>query len=355
MTCNQFRYELSQCLDGRLPSGRRTQVMQHVEQCEGCSTFWNELQAAQSLVLQLPRERVSEGFRAQLWERIQSGEGTPEAVFREPVPFTTKLRYAFTGAAAAAAVLLGTLLLQPDRTPKSTIQVADADGSASHDGGLRQRVHDDVPSPNATLVADPGPLGMTRRLTPDLVALEAARQIEQSYVTVRSTLTRIRMSQIDAKNGGRQVLDNANNVYICGEVLLDLSDRRRLVFGDPEVAADLRYAVSMLGQLSRLPSEQMTEVIGQALESRRLGSLSGTIGIVPMSPHEAHDVLVRITTLRPEVFPKLFLVWGTDAELRSLAFDGNAFLMEDSCGSSWVTPRSQAESGAGQWSLLRKR
>src|SRR5262245_52243425 len=106
MNCTTCRYELSQCLDGRLPSGRRTIVLQHASQCEGCGTFWAELQAAQRLTLRLQRPRVSESFRESLWARVQAGEGTPDAVFREPVPLLAKLRYALTGAAAAAAALL---------------------------------------------------------------------------------------------------------------------------------------------------------------------------------------------------------------------------------------------------------
>ena len=90
MNCNTCQYELSQCLDGRLPSGRRAVVMQHIASCESCDTFWKELQAAQQLVLRLPREKVSSSFREQLWERIRAGEGTPDAVFGEAVPMLAK-------------------------------------------------------------------------------------------------------------------------------------------------------------------------------------------------------------------------------------------------------------------------
>ena len=69
MNCNTCRYELSQCLDGRLPSGRRAVVMQHVDGCEVCSAFWAELQAAQQLTLQLPKERVSAGVPADFHPR----------------------------------------------------------------------------------------------------------------------------------------------------------------------------------------------------------------------------------------------------------------------------------------------
>lgn len=40
MNCNTCRFELSQCLDGRLASGRRAIVMQHAADCEECAAFW---------------------------------------------------------------------------------------------------------------------------------------------------------------------------------------------------------------------------------------------------------------------------------------------------------------------------
>src|ERR1041385_1978627 len=106
MNCRICHYELSQCLDARLPSGRRALVMQHVAECERCAQFWAELQAARELALRLPRRRPGPDFREQLFARIQTGEGTPPAVFQEHVPVIAKIRYAATGAAIAAAVLL---------------------------------------------------------------------------------------------------------------------------------------------------------------------------------------------------------------------------------------------------------
>ena len=106
MNCRQCQSDMSQCLDGRLPSGRRTAVMQHLETCEECGQLWSEFQQAQELVLRLPVSRVSPDFHARLWERIKAGEGTPEAVFNEPMPLSTKARYVFTGAAAAALLLV---------------------------------------------------------------------------------------------------------------------------------------------------------------------------------------------------------------------------------------------------------
>src|SRR5688572_9620068 len=177
MNCSTCRYELSQCLDGRLPSGRRSLVMQHVEQCRDCSDFWNELQAAQQLILQLPREHVGSGFRDQLFERIRAGEGTPDAVFREPVPLWAKVRYAFTGAAAAAVLLAAALWLrgsdpqglQPLQNHVATPEQPDARGEGvAHTVGTDAMLAHGAPS-----FYDNPLMAATQRLTTDVVALEA--------------------------------------------------------------------------------------------------------------------------------------------------------------------------------------
>ena len=353
MNCNQCRYELSQCLDGRLPSGRRTLVMEHVDQCSDCSTFWGELQAAQQLVLQLSREGVGEQFREQLWERIRAGEGTPDAVFHEPVPFAAKVRYAMTGAAAAAILLLGVLSLRPNAQPKAPVGpdiVVDSSGPSPR----RPRVHEDRLNPNPVSEAsfasdefrlDHNPLlSSTQRLTTDVVALEAARQLEQRYLTVHQTLGQLRDRSLDADFAVAQVIDNANEFESLGGLLLEMCDRGRLVF-DQEVGTDLRVAVGLLGQTRMLRRDQasVTEVVGRALQSRRLGSISGMIAVKPMDPREERDVLVRLNTQRPEIFPKLFIVFGTDDDLHNLGIRNGAFSMDDACGTSWVAPRSMVE------------
>ncbi|MBX3463672.1 MAG: zf-HC2 domain-containing protein [Planctomycetes bacterium] len=342
MNCNQRRYELSQCLDGRLPSGRRTLVMEHLEQCGDCLAFWTDLQAAQRLVLQLPQERVGAGFREQLWERIHAGEGTPEAVFHEPVPLATKLRYALTGAAAAAAALLAALSLRSDPEPTAA-PVASAAPVAADErvpvGREMSRRDDVLPLEQHPLLAS------TQRLTADVVAMEAARQLEQRYATAHRALDRLQKRSSDPEIAVGQLLDNADEFHDLGELLLELQDRRRLVFVEPEVGTDLRVAVGLLGQTSLLRRNQdsVASVVGRALQSRRLGSISGMISLVPMDPREEREVLVRLNWLRPEVFPKLFFVFGTDDELRPLGIRGSAFAMEDACGTSWVAPRSLVE------------
>ena len=103
MSCRNHQEELSRCLDGRLPSHARARVMGHIAQCSGCARFWEELKAAQEIVLGLPQAKVGSHFRDDVWQRIQSGEGAPDTIAQEPVPVLTKVRYGLLGAAAAAA------------------------------------------------------------------------------------------------------------------------------------------------------------------------------------------------------------------------------------------------------------
>lgn len=122
MSCSRFHFLLSQNLDGRLSSTRREALLDHLAECSDCAHLADEMREAQRLALNLPREAVGAGFRESLWERIQAGEGTPEATFHEPVPLTTRLRYVATGAAAAALFLVAlnriapTEPQQPDQT-----------------------------------------------------------------------------------------------------------------------------------------------------------------------------------------------------------------------------------------------
>ena len=107
MTCNRYQYQLSLHLDGRLSSARRDSLMQHLADCSSCQSLWQEMQSAQDLALSLPSQPVSPDFKDSLLTRIRSGEGTPEAVFHEPVPKLVKLRYLASGAAAAAVIIFG--------------------------------------------------------------------------------------------------------------------------------------------------------------------------------------------------------------------------------------------------------
>jgi hypothetical protein len=374
MNCTTCRFELSQCLDGRLPSGRRTLVLEHVDSCAACGRFWSELQRAQQLVLRLPKQRVGPAFQEQLWERIRAGEGTPEAVFHEPVPLWTKARYALSGAAAAAAVLAGVLWLRHDeRRP-------------SGDGVAVAQVHgDQVPLPPAGSPLPPAgsplppagsplPQGLAvttnqpanlpapamfaaaQRLTADAVAVEAARQFEQRYDTARQRLRQADLGQDAAVSG---VLDEANELHQLAEVLLDLRDCDRLSFRDAEVGADLRVAANLLGQ-SRLQKRSLDTVrafVAPALQqSERLGHLARLIRVRPSfdgaEVRAEQELLRRLSTQRPDVLPKLFYVLSHDAAF-GVPPRSDALWFEDDCGTGFVAPRSRVAEGNVQFQWLR--
>jgi hypothetical protein len=344
MNCTTCRYELSQCLDGRLPSGRRTIVMQHATQCAECAAFWAELQAAQALTLRLQQPRVSADFRESLWQRIQAGEGTPDAVFREAVPMLAKVRYALTGAAAAAAVLLCALWLRPDReteldaASRRATAVAEPSNSAAPVG--RVRFHQDAPP-----LDDSPLLSSAQRLRFNLVARETARQLDQRYAAATAALQRLDAAPTEEALEG--ALANANDFHTFGELLLDMHDRKRLLFTDADVVPDLRFATAVLGQSRRAePSvDTVRERIRRVVARDRLASVARTIAPVELDPGEEMDVLLRLNSQRPDIMPKLFYVLGNDGRPEDAnLIPGATFFMVDDCGPSWVAPRSFVDS-----------
>lgn len=345
MNCNAFRFDLSQCLDGRLAPGRRTEVLRHAEGCDACGRFWADLQKAQQLTLRLRQPRVGADFRETLFARIESGEGTPEAVFREPVPTLTKVRYAVTGAAAAAAAILCVAWLTPAPTKRAVDVAAAAPVRATN---LHQEA---APEVQPALLAATQPLGF------HLVAREAARQLDQRYDAAASAMRRV--------DGGDDravpaVIENADEVLALGELLLDLRDRKRLLFTESDVEPDLRFAVRMLGESrrGRRDAQSLQALVAPALRSNRLASVSRTIAPVQLERSEEIDVLRRLTAQRPDIFPKLFILVGSDDVVAgdlALLRAGGAFRIVDDCGPSWVAPRSEVEARESLWRLVRDR
>jgi hypothetical protein len=343
MNCNDHRFELSQCLDGRLPAGRRSAVLQHAAECGGCGAFWADLQKAQQLTRRLHAPRVGADFRESLFARIESGEGTPEAVFREPVPLLAKARYALTGAAAAAALIVGALWLTPGGGASPMAQpIVDARPTTLH--------QDAAPAMSPPLLAATQPLGF------HLVAREAARQLDQRYDAAATAMRRVEAGDDRAV---ASVFENADEVHALGELLLDLRDRKRLLFTESDVEPDLRFAVRMLGESrrSRRDAQTAQSMVAPALRSNRLAAVSRTIAPVQLERGEEIDVLQRLTAQRPDIFPKLFIVIGSGDALAddvTLLRAGAAFGNVDDCGPRWVAPRSEVEAREGMWRLLER-
>jgi hypothetical protein len=361
MNCPTCRFELSQCLDGRLPSGRRALVMEHADACAECGTFWLELQAAQQLTLQLRRSRVGPDFRDSLWARIQAGEGTPEAVFHEPMPLVAKLRYALTGAAAAAAALLCAMWLAPEDEP-TTHPVAKAESGSTNGGApIPGAVSSVARGPHQELpLGDDAPLiASTQRLGFNLVAVEAAKQLEQRYAGTTTGLRRLAVADAGSTDEVvRDVLANAGELHDFGDLLLDLCDRKRLLFADPELESDLRVAVNMLAQAELAAPDLRTVhgIVAPALRSTRLASVSSNIAPVTLEPTEEQDVLARLTMQRPDIFPKLFVYLGNDTPLGQQfgLFRADAPLFGDErCGPIYAAPRSEWEQREGRMRVIR--
>lgn len=391
MNCSTCRYELSQCLDGRLPSGRRTAVLQHAEDCSACGAFWNELQAAQDLTLSLRSIEVGSDFRDGLWERIRAGEGTPAAVFEEPVSTATKLRYTLSGAAAAAVLLLGLTYVRDlptggsdDLGSRDVEVVADVAGSAAPDHGGRTGrtniVAGDVATggaleprtnargrggsaaehdgrlqprrPDAQLASTFGgatPILSPKPLTLQVLARETALQIENSYEEAALGMRMFRDPMHDRATVAEKVLVSAREIHDFGELLLDLRERKRVSFADSEVDADLQIAVGILGQATESGTQDVQQklhlverVVAKALERRSLASLSGAVNVPVHTDLQEIEELRRLNTTRPEVFPKLFFVVGdTSISEQTLIYSDFAFTIHDACGPSWVVVRSE--------------
>jgi hypothetical protein len=369
--------------------------MEHANGCAACGLFWSELQAAQRLTLRLRQPSVGDDFRERLWDRIHAGEGTPEAVFREPVPMWTKVRYTLTGAAAAAAVLVGAAMLRQQDAgsvapssgaPSSDRVVADAGTNRSSDGrssdgrgsshgatnmdrsptaifagsGFPGGSGGSLADRDAALLASSPLISSAQPLTFNLVALETAKQLEQRYAAMTTAVRRIDDPASNREMAIRQAFENADEFRAFGELLLDLHERQRLFFTDNRVEADLRSAVNMVTVSRKLrPDVRATQMLELVLRSDLLPNVSRTISVVPdLNQHAELDALQRLNTQRPEVFIKLFIPLGDNAAIcqdLGLVRHGFAFFMFDACGPSWVAPRSEVEARGALSRVLRER
>ena len=366
MNCNTCRYELSQCLDGRLPSGRRATVLAHAEACAPCGQFWEELQSAQRLTLSLRPTQVGGDFREGLWERIQAGEGTPDAVFQEPIPVATKVRYTLSGAAAAAALLIGVTLLQGERQAPSASEEAAVTAPVTTPGSVVEQPRVEQPrldqaaglqprATNASLAGTPL-LSSAQPLTLQVLAREAAHQLEQRYHDASIGMRMLRDPAHNRAAAARRVIDNAQELRAFGELLIDLRDRKRLVFTDAEVDRDLSFAVEWLERVPEITEGSLETVdtyFGPALSRPRLAHVREHIGLtLTRDPQRELLELKELNTRRPEVFPKLFFVLTDIRDLESelSAMQPRFTPIQTECGPSWVAPRSEV---VRQGTLLR--
>ncbi|GAB4150937.1 MAG: hypothetical protein Fur0037_19630 [Planctomycetota bacterium] len=362
MNCRTCRFELSQLLDGRLASGRRTKVLDHVASCPSCAGFQDELQQAQRLALRLPCSRVSGSFREELFERIRSGEGTPEAVFREPIPAATKIRYALTGAAAAAAVLVAASLLRPSHSEGAAPVVvseeksrekggpdanagdrlaAARDDQSARTGGLRPRERDERPSTPASFAG----FQSIAPATPGVVATQAAVQFETSLNVANRSVQRF--VQNPELKVAHELCKNALELRQIGSLLLDLRNRNHLSFSDEDVDRELSDLVSSLDEHSILHEESdraaRRVVMPVLLRTANLRRLPESMLVRPaLSPSTEVQWVSRLFAERREILSRMFEMVLPEPDLDALDFSvrpGTAFAIPDECGSFYLVIR----------------
>ncbi len=282
-----------------------------------------------------------------------------------PVP-TAKVRYALTGAAVAAAALVGASLWRgandepkhdmvavqapemvqaPEpRQPQQPTAII-AGGATGHGGGSREMI-----------TIDESPLfASTQRLTSSLVANEAAKQLERRHADV--TLALRRLDDHADERVVRDLFDGVSQFRAFGELLIELHDRGRVSF-EPNVDSDLRFAVKMFGHadLAGRTVQAAHEIVAPVLRSGHLASISRTL--FTRDNNEDNDLLARLITRRPEVFREMFIVLGNDAELPHQLggmLRGEVFFMPDECGPSWVAPRSELQAREGHFQMMQSR
>ena len=369
MNCRTCRLDLSESLDGRLPSGRRKVVIGHLRSCEACKRFWKELQGAKRLASQLPRQRTSSDFREQLFERIRTGEGTPEAVFVEPIPLAKKLRYAMTGAAAAAAVLIVATLARNsfNSQPSTSTEVATNNSSSTTDRTRAAPVADSVnrigassysyidnlqPAANSNSL-----LVNAKPLTVDLFANEAATQLAEHVSWTQDNLNRLDTGLAAVQ--ARAICEKAVEIERLGSLLVEMHEREQVVFSDPQVNVQLRFTVEQFGaNAERLRTHTMDTVrtvVGPVLRSsNRLTDVAHIFVRQPSDLQVEEHTVFQLTLSQPEAFQSLFFVLPQDA-LMSLDPRNGQAILPGQCGPNFcVAPRSQVVRQTIQWQQLQQ-
>jgi hypothetical protein len=234
--------------------------MAHLTGCDSCQELWSELQKAQELALSLPSESVSHDFRDSLFERIRAGEGTPEAIFNEPVPKLVKLRYLATGAAAAAVLLFGMNLfgMLPFTEDESISNPSLANGNLVSADGLSEEFRPF----NATYVAEAGADSLARTIddlkfrTNELsrkVDSVSPRQLFSEDAQLAALLQKLRGSVGLMRSMQEQAIVSLPSRFAAELAITEAIPRQ---FESAESAQEFRFA---LDQIDRVKVEHMRD------------------------------------------------------------------------------------------------
>lgn len=248
MRCNQAQFLISLNLDGRLASGQRQLLLAHLDECEACNRLQGELEAGQAMALGLPEVKVSTGFREQLWDRIRAGEGSPDAIFHEPIPFATKLTWFATGAVAAGLMILVAHFVGPEEQappPSGRTEARAGDGSVSRSTGKQ---------PAASLAMAPA--------TPERIAQAVAEGYSESVQRLRE-----RARSAGAGNNGHwieEVRTEADRAAALASTLRWFVDRKYMKL-DQEEASKLATVELVSRQVRELDDPAALKLVVKPL------------------------------------------------------------------------------------------
>ncbi len=375
MHCRTCQHELSEYLDGRLASGRRALVLDHLASCEPCTRFWSELERTRNVASRLSQHRVGADFRTRLFARIESGEGTPTAVFTEPVSIGARVRYMLVGAAAAAAVLAIASLLKDNGSERARGDEAMFVAQPTMPPSPRTAVEPkqaqfagDLREPAYVASADASPLAPRRQdailtsvkpLTSDLLAVETARQFEQRHKWTSHCIALLDNGVADEPMV-RKICDDADSLSRLGGVLAELRDAKRLSFGDPQVDSDLRVFVTLLDR-DRLRQEgpslaSVREFVAPALrKSLSLSRLTTALSVTPSFDRgDEQQEVQRIARSWPELLDQIFFVLPAPDASQMNPFElSRTFVFSNDCGPIYVAPMSEIEGPESVFRRLR--
>ena len=136
--CNKYQERISAFLDGMLPEGERLELMEHLESCADCRTYFDD-QLTIHAALAGPEAQAPAGFCEQVMSRVkETKQDKPE---KKVIAFPIWRRWAATAACCAIAALgvLGLggersetddMLLQSTVTYSAAVTAADAPAMA---------------------------------------------------------------------------------------------------------------------------------------------------------------------------------------------------------------------------------
>lgn len=272
--------------------------MAHTDHCARCAVAWDEMQEAQSLTFQLKPPPVAVSFRNTVWDRVQSGEGTPEVLLREPVNLTTKLHYGLIGAAAAAVFLTGysvwfasTAAAIPDQS------VASNEESAL--GG---------DSNNPFINSDNGSRAVQGDfLTEPLTAVTLANHTigEVAGAATRLKLRRGTVLTNPAKTPSGVWLDIRNDVQVLGDGLQFLGSLEEENFVEFQGQSRRCMEQARIALVTRGKDRQSIQVLVQTLSSCPLDGLENGLRFHARATH-FNERLLRIMQQDRERISRMF-------------------------------------------------